>query len=194
MNKRKISKLLLQKISTLRGSAGYFFRSDFEDLLHGFAVEHVPRGVYIWRFRFPLCDPFGPNLLYSNRITDRGGFVGNGELTEEDFVDFVTSTHEVHEALNSTREIGVGEFVQFLESTPDLLDNPHARLIYAAALLLNGEEARSAALLDAKLDLNEKDDTFRNLLQTQLRSGAVAARKVLDEVRRVNLRSLGLIS
>jgi len=60
MNKRLASKLICKRISSLRCSAGYFFRDDFEHVLTGIAFEYVTGGVYIWKFYFPLFDFFGP--------------------------------------------------------------------------------------------------------------------------------------
>ncbi|MFN4329267.1 MAG: hypothetical protein ACK4FF_10360 [Limnobacter sp.] len=193
MNKRLLSRLMHERVSALQSSAGYFFRGDFEYVLKGVAFEYVPRGLYIWEFRFPLFDFFGPNLLYSTRLSERAGFIGKGEMSEEAIVDFVMSSPEARSAFGSDKSEEVPEFVHFLESAPDLLRNAHARLIHAAALLLVGQESRATSMLDELAPvLNEKDAANCNLLRTSLRQGLAAARTLLDQVRRENLRTLGL--
>src|SRR5258706_7606233 len=133
-----------ERVSALQSSAGYFFRGDFDYVLNGVALEYVPRGLYIWEFRFPLFDFFGPNLLYSARLSEHAGFIGKGEMSEEAIVDFVMSSPEARSAFGPDKPAEVPQFVHFLESTPGLLRNAHARLIHAAALLLDGQETRAA--------------------------------------------------
>ena len=94
MNKRLLSRLMHERVSSLQNSAGYFFRGDFEHVLRGVVFEYVPRGLYVWEFRFPLFDFFGPNLLYSTRLSERAGFIGKGEMSEEGIVEFVMSSPE----------------------------------------------------------------------------------------------------
>jgi hypothetical protein len=193
MNKRLLSRLLHERVNTLQSSAGYFFRGDFEYVLRGVAFEYVPRGLYIWEFRYPLFDFFGPNLLYSTRLAERAGFIGKGEMSEGAIVDFVMFSPEAQSVFGSDKPYEVAEFVHFLESAPDLLRNTHARFIHAAALLLVGQESRTASLLDELAPvLNETDAGNCNLLRMSLRQGLAAAHEVLDQVRRENLQTLGI--
>jgi hypothetical protein len=193
MNKRLLSRLMHERVNALQSSAGYFFRGDFEYVLKGMAFEYVPRGLYIWEFRFPLFDFFGPNLLYSTRLSEHAGFIGKGEMSEETIVDFVMSSPEARDAFGSDKPAELLQFVHLLESTPDLLRNAHARLIHAAALLLTGQESRAASMLDELVSvLNEKDAANCNLLRASLQHGLAAARALLDQVRRENLRVLGI--
>ena len=67
MNKRLIERLIQQRVTGIKSHDGYFFRTDFEHILRGVLLEYVPRGVYVTNFLFPLFDPVGPNLMYSNR-------------------------------------------------------------------------------------------------------------------------------
>lgn len=193
MNKRLLSRLMHERVDALVSSAGYFFRGDFEHVLRGVTFEYSPRGLYIWEFRFPLFDFFGPNLLYSTRISERAGFIGKGEMSEEAIVDFVLTSAEARSAFSAEVPKDLPDFLHFLESTPHLLKNAHVRLIYAAALLLSGQESRAAGILEELAPyLNEKDAANCNLLRTSLRQGLKAAHALLYQVRRDNLRVLGV--
>lgn len=191
MNKRSLSRLMHGRVDGLRSSGAYFFRGDFECVLQGVVLEYVPRGVYIWNFRFPLFDFFGPNLSYSNRLIERA-FFGKGEVTEEAIVDYVMASSEVRHTFDADTPIDLAEFVQFLES--DRLGNPHARLIYAASLVLLGHDARATELLEEILPaLHPKDVTYCNQLKASLQQGHEAARMLLSKVMQENLQSLGVV-
>ena len=193
MNKRLLSRLMHERVSSLQNSAGYFFRGDFEHVLRGVVFEYVPRGLYVWEFRFPLFDFFGPNLLYSTRLSERAGFIGKGEMSEEGIVDFVMSSPEAQGAFAPDKPAEVPDFIGFLESTPNILRNAHARLIHASAVLLAGQEARAAAMLDELAPaLTEQDAANCNLLRTNLRQGSAQACALLEQVGRENLRVLGV--
>jgi hypothetical protein len=194
MNKKQLSRLMHARGVPLRSFAGYFFRADFEYVLRGVVFEYVPRGVYIWDFWFPLFDFFGPNLLYSTRLSNRGGFIEKGSMSEENIVDTVMCSHEARSAFAPSQPVDVSEFVRFLESRPDILRNGHAKLIYAAALILNGQEVRAIELLDQLAPmLNEKDLASCNLLRIALEQSPEAVRAVLNQVRAENLRKLGIV-
>jgi hypothetical protein len=169
----------------------YFFRGDFEHVLRGVVLEYVPRGVYIWDFRFPLFDFFGPHLSYSDRLPVRP-FIGKGEMSEEAIVDFVMATPEARDAFGADVAMSLSEFVPFVESAD--LRNPHARLIHAAALTLLGQDSRAADLLnEIPPTLHPSDVSNWNQLRESFREGPQAARKLLDEVRQKNLKAFGLI-
>jgi len=146
MNKRLISRLMRERISGLRNSGVYFFRPDFEHILRGVVLEYVPRGLYIWNFRFPLFDFFGPNLGYSDRLPG-SAFIGTGEMSEVAIVDFVLTSSEGQQAFGASEPMDLSEFVRYLQES-DCLLNLHARLIYAAALVLLDQGSRAADMLD----------------------------------------------
>lgn len=190
MNKRLVSRLMHEQVNGLRSSGVYFFRGDFEYILQGVVLEYVPRGLYIWNFRFPLFDFFGPNLSYSNRLPERA-FIGKGEMSEAAIVEHVMDAVEVRDAFGAGVSMSVVEFVQFLELGH--LRSPHARLIYAAALVLLGQDARAAELLDElPLVLHPKDVPHCTQLRETLRQGHEVARVLLDQVRQENLQALGV--
>jgi hypothetical protein len=195
MNKRVLSRLMHERVSGLRSSAGYFFRGDFEFVLNGVVFEYVPSGLYIWKFRFPLFDSICPNLLYSNRLSEHAGFIGKGEMPEESIVNFVMSSPEAKDTFGSGKPAEVPEFIRFLESEPDVLRNDHARLVHASALLLVGQDSRAASILDDLAPvLDGKSAAICNRLRTSLRQGPASARKLLDQVRQENLQILGVES
>lgn len=192
MNKRLLSRLMHGRVAALKSSAGYFFRGDFEYVLRGVHFEYVPRGFYISNFRFPLFDFAGPNLLYSDRLHERSGFIGKNEMSEEAIIDFVLSSPEARSAFDSA-PMGISEFAQFLEAAPGLLRNSHGRLIHAATLVLLGQESRAAGLLEDLVPaLHPTDITNCNLLRTKLQQGPAEARALLEQVRVKNLRVLGV--
>jgi hypothetical protein len=191
MNKRLISRLMHERVSGLRSSGVYFFRPDFEYILRGVVLEYVPRGLYIWNFRFPLFDFFGPNLGYSDRLPG-GDFIGKGEMSEEAIVDFVMASPEARHAFGDA-PMDLPEFVRYLQES-DCLLNPHAQLIYAAALVLLGQGERAVDMLEEILPtLHPSDIPHLNQLMSSLQEGPEAARKLLDEIRQENLRAFGLI-
>ena len=179
------------RVSDLRNSGVYFFRGDFEDVLTGVVLEYVPRGLYIWNFRFPLFDFSGPHLTYSDRLS-KGAYIGKGEMSEEAIVDYVLAAPEVRVAFGASTPMGLSEFTQFL-LTSDCLLNPHAQLIHAAALTLLGQESRAATLLDELLPkVHPSDISNCETLRASLQQGPEVARKLLDQVRERNLRTLGV--
>lgn len=191
MNKRLLSRLMLERVSGLHNSGAYFFRDDFEHILRGVVLEYVPSGLYIWNFRFPLFDFFGPNLSYSNRLSERA-FIGKGEMSEDEIVDFVMGSPDVQHSLYSDTPMSLIGFVEYLFDSNCLL-NPHAQLIHAATLVLLDQEPRAADLLDRLPPiLHPKDIPHCSQLMTSLRQGHEAARMLLDQVRRENLRALGV--
>jgi len=193
MNKRLLSRLMHERVSGLKSSSGYFFRGDFEDVLQGVLFEYVPRGLFIWEFRFPLFDFAGPNLLYSDRLHERSGFIGKGEMSEQAIVEFVMTSPEARSAFAREKPMQLSEFIHFLEFESQVLKNAHARLIHAAALVLSGQESRAASILDELGPfLNAKYVPKCDLLRNSLREGPEAARALLDQVRRENLKALSI--
>jgi hypothetical protein len=191
MNKRLLSRLMHERVNGLLSSRGYFFRSDFEYILQGVVLEYVPRGLYIWNFRFPLFDLTGPHLTYSNRLPERP-FIGKGEMSEEAIVDHVMASPEVRQTFDADVPMSLLEFDQYLFESNQFL-NPHAKLVHAEALVLLGQESRAADLLDELPPiLHPKDIPHCNQLRASLRQGHEAARMLLDQARRENLRTLGV--
>ena len=190
MNKRLLARLMHERVAALKSSGGYFFRGDFEYVLRGVHFEYVPRGLYISNFRFPLFDFAGPNLLYSDRLHERSGFIGKNEMSEEAIIDFVLSSPEAQSAFDSA-PMDISEFVQFQEA--GRMKNPHARLIHAAALVLLGQESHAASLLEELVPaLHPTDIKNCNQLRIKLQQGAAQACALLDQVRRENLQALGV--
>jgi hypothetical protein len=208
MNKRKLSRLMHERVSTLQSWKCYFFCRDFEYVLRGMCFEYVPRGLYIWDFRFPLFESFGsyghPHLSYSNRLYERAGFVGKG-TSEEAIVDFIMSSPEAQSAFAPHDKLTeLSDFVHFLESSPGFSRHAPSRLAVATALLLLGQEPRAVSMLDDLVSVfnedldhpaNQKGAAICNLLQTTLRQGGLAAvRAQLDQIRQENLQKLGVAS
>jgi hypothetical protein len=191
MNKRLISRLMHERVSDLRSSGVYFFRGDFEYILRGVVIEYVPRGAYIWNFRFPLFDFFGPNLNYSDRFPG-SAFIGKEEMSDAAIVDYIVASPEGQDAFRLAAPTSLSDFVQYL-LTSDALLSPHARLIHAAALVLLDQEARAADLLEEILpDMHSSDIPHWRQLREDLRRGPDIARSLLDRVRQENLRTLGV--
>lgn len=190
MNKRLISRLMRERVSGLKNSGVYFFRGDFDLVLRGVVLEYVPRGLYIWDFRFPLFDLAGPNLLYSDRLPGNA-FIEKGGMSEAAIVDHVLSSPEAQAAFQMGAT-SLSDFVQFLLKSDALL-NAHARLIYAAALILLDQPDRAANMLDEILPIMHPSDIQHcTRLRAGLRQSPEVARGLLDRVRQDNLRQFGL--
>ncbi|MBB5940553.1 hypothetical protein [Xanthomonas sp. 3307] len=188
MNKRLISKLMRERVSGVHVSGGYFFRGDFEYVLQGVLFEYVPRGVYIWGFRFPLFDFFGENLLYSSRLSNKP-FIGKGEMSEHEIVDHALSAPEVKSLFSSGRSMSLSEFLSFLESGD--IANPHAHLIRAAALVLLGKDNSASQLLDELGPRLHPADVAHYLeLKNALEKGHAFAESLLEQIRQENIKKL----
>ena len=181
-----------EQVSGLKNSGVYFFRGDFEQILSGVVLDYVPRGVYIYDFRFPLFDFAGTNLTYSDRLHGNG-FIGKGEMSERDIVSYIMASQEVRNIFGANAPLSLSAFVQYLLESNKALIAPHARLIYAAALILLSQESRAADILDElPLILHPSDVPYCNLLRESLRQGLDVARALLDQVKEKNLRTFGL--
>lgn len=183
---------MCQRVAGLRNSGVYYFRPDFEHVLEGVVLEYVPKGVYLWDFRFPLFDFAGPNLLYSNRFLDRP-FIEDGEMSEELIVDLVMASPEALNAFGTNASMSLAEFAKYLEKS-DCLMNPHAVLVYAAALVLLDQSEHAAEMLgEIRPSLHPSDVTDSGRLASSIKKGVEVAREFLDEIRLKNMRTLGLV-
>ena len=190
MNKRLISRLMHERVEGLRSSGVYFFRGDFDCILQGTVLEYVPRGIYVWSYKFPLFDFFGPNLTYSKRLAENP-FIEIGEKSEEEVVEHVMSAPEVCAEFESDVAMSIQDFVRFVEG--ECVTNPHAKLMQAAALILLGQTSAAATLLkDLPPFLHPKDVPHCNQLAEALRSGEGLAKDMLQKIRDTNLIILGL--
>lgn len=179
-----------ERVNGLKNSGVYFFRGDFELVLRGVVLEYVPRGLYIWDFRFPLFDLAGPNLLYSDRLPG-SAFIGKGEMSEAAIVDYVLTSPEAQAAFQMGATMSLSDFVQFLLKSDALL-NAHARLIYAAALILLGQSDRAAEMLDEIVPVMHPSDIQHcRRLQSALWTSPEVARGLLEQVCQDNLRKFG---
>jgi len=174
VNKRLLSRLMHERVSGLRSWKGFFFRGDFGWVLRGVFFNYAPDGLYIHDFRFPLFDPSDPHLTYSDKLRERAGYIGKGEMSEEEIVDFVMSSPEAQRAFASDKPTELPDFVRNIESEPRGLGNPCVLLVYASALILLGQESRAAGLLDelaATLEryVAECNQLDRNQLRKPLR-------------------------
>lgn len=191
MKKRLVARLMHEKIDGLKESGGYFFKSNFEHVLRGVLFEYVPRGVYIWDFYFPLFDPFGENLLYSNRLSHRA-FFGKGELSEDALVDAVLAQPEVQASLRPGAEMSLSQFLDHLRSSDALL-NEHARLVFAAGLVLEGDDSQAVSIMDEiQPRLSSRDTEHCRRLRAALNERHEVAVDLLGEVRAKNLSAFGL--
>lgn len=188
MNKRLIERLIQQRVTGIKSHDGYFFRTDFEHILRGVLLEYVPRGVYVTNFLFPLFDPVGPNLMYSNR-TPGSGFMGKGELSEAALVDHVLSVPELHRSLVTDPPMSLEDFMDYLPG----LRNEHARLMQAAALILLRQDDGALEVLDTiGAQLHSSEAESYRLLRASLQQRSSDAIEYLECVRRENLRAFGL--
>lgn len=188
MNKRLISKLMHEQVGGICSSGGYFFRQDFDYVIQGVFFEYVPRGVYMYDFKFPLFDFFGINLLYSDRLSNRP-FIGKGEMSEKEIVDYAITSPEVKRNFDADRSMSLKDLLYFLDS--GRIANPHAHLIRASTLVLLGESDSASKSLDEVGPLLHPADVADYLnLKNALGEGQGAAESLLEDVRQKNIKKL----
>lgn len=188
MNKRLISKFMREQVGDVYSSGGYFFRRDFDYVVQGVFFEYVPRGVYIYDFKFPLFDFFGVNLLYSDRLSN-SPFIGKGEMSEKEIVDHVITSPEVKRNFDADRSMNLQDLLYFLDS--GRIANPHAHLIRAATLVLLGEsDLASKSLDEVGPRLHPADVADYLNLKNALEKGEGAAESLLENVRQENIKKL----
>lgn len=93
--------------------------TSFRELFSGY----VSRGVYIWDFRFPLFDFFGPHLTFSRRLAERP-FITKGEMSEQAIVDFVMASPEVRRTFDAVMPMSLMDFLTSIYSIL-ILDKIH---------------------------------------------------------------------
>jgi hypothetical protein len=192
MKKRLLSRLLHERVPGLRSSDGYFFRGDFEHILQGVVLEYVPRGLYVWNFRFPLFDFFGPHLTFSRRLAEHP-FITKGEMSEEAIVDFIMATPELQQTFDAKTLMSLVEFFNCYLVNYDPLRNPRFPIVHAAALVLLGQDSQAANVLkELPPTLHPNHITHWNQLKASLEQGPEAARLHLDRIRQDNLQAFGV--
>lgn len=192
MNKRLINRLMHERVSGLVSSGVYFFRGDFENVLSGAVLEYVPRGVYCYAFRFPLFDFLGPNLTYSDRLPGKP-FIAKGEMNEQAIVDLLLEAPEIQKIFAAQAPAGLAEFITYLVDSGKGIRAPHARLIYAASLILAGEQAQAEEVMDGLLSrLHPVDVPHFHSLRESLQRGPESTSALLEQMRQKNLHAFGL--
>lgn len=192
MNKRLLSRLMCERVKGLRHSGVYFFHGDFEHILQGAVLEYVPRGLYVWEFKFPLFDSFGPHLSYSHRLAEHP-FIEKGEMSEQAIVDHVMNSPETQRTLNAEKSMSLIDFFDEHLLRFDARRNPHFCLVKSAALVLLGEESRAAEVLsNPPPTLHKTDIPHWSQLESRIKQGPEAARALLDDVRKSNMQKLGM--
>lgn len=189
MNKRYICNLLRKRSSLIGGSGGYFFRSDFDYVAQGIVLEFVPRGLYVWKFIFPLFDSFGPHLSYSSRIADRP-FIGKDQMADDDVIESILSSPELRRVLEAKSSMTLLEFASFLEARG--LRGAHAHINHAATLALLGKKDLALKLLNELAPaLDDHDLKLCDALIVALNHGVEAVKSMLDVVKEENVKKLG---
>lgn len=195
MNKKLIAKLMCSRRNPLVNSGAYFFRADFDYVLQGLCFEYAPRGVYISKFLFPLFDSAGLNLTFSERLLQQKGFVAKGSMTEQGIVDFAMNSPEAGAVFDPVESIGLSGFINGIESLPYDWRSTRVALIYAEALILNGQPALAANILDGLASiavLSANDLLTCNHVMGKLKEDSKSACAMLDQVRQENLKTLRL--
>lgn len=191
MNKRSIARLMHARAEGLQDSRGYFLRANFEHVLRGVLFEYVPRGVYVWNFSFPLFDFFGENLLYSNRLSERA-FFGKDELSDNALVEAVLAQTEVQDALRPGAPTSLRQFLTSLRGSDAML-NGHAQLVFAAGLVLEGDDVQAVNIMDGiGPGLSARDTEHSHRLREALKESHEVAIRLLSDVRAKNLGAFGL--
>jgi hypothetical protein len=195
-----------ERVSGLQGSDRRFFRSDYEWVVRGILLDYTPMGLYILDYRFPLFDFSGPRILtYSDRLSERAGYIEKGAMSEEEIIEFIMSSSEAKSIFGPDKPETVSDIIRLVDSKPYILEGSiGAKLTYASALLLDGQEGRATSMLD-ELQRNpylyqrhpvlvkQKLDHY-NLLRMKMEQGPAEVLALFDEVRRENLSELGVKS
>lgn len=175
----------------VKKSGIYFFRDDFEEILTGIALEYVPQGVFVYDFMFPIFDFYGPHLTYSERLK-KNSFIGKGEMSEDQLVDFVLSSPEVISTFGRELPLSLEDFVSLFESRP--IRNPNLRLTYSSALFLLGDYESAIKSLEGLRDLlNKPHQEYYDKFLLGLKDGSESANILLNEAKEKNMQSFGLV-
>lgn len=190
MNKRKISRLMRDRVSGLLSSGVYFFRGDFDQILQGVVLEYVPRGLYVWDFRFPLFDHVGPNLSFSNRLSGRS-FIGAGEMSDDEIVDYVITSPEVETTFGGGSPMSTEQFNQILKL--EYSDFPRAQLVRATGYVLQGRDGQAMELLTSPPPkLHPSNLAYFERLKASIGEGHQVALELVEEIRKNNLQAFNI--
>ena len=192
MKKKLVERLMHERVSGLKGTDGYFIRGDFDDILSGVLLDYTPSGVYIYDFKFPLFDFSGPNLTFSDRIKGRP-FIEKEEMSEQSLVDYILASPEGATAFAKDSSMSVRAFAGYLVESNKCVRAPHARLIFASALILLAQESQAAEILrELPPKLHRTDVPHCNSLSERLRQGPEHARALLRQFKDENLKAFAL--
>ncbi|WP_042143473.1 MULTISPECIES: hypothetical protein [unclassified Pseudoalteromonas] len=145
MNKKKLTKLILKEFPTFSNSGDYIFVNPLEHILSGFLIEKTRRGIYIWRFIYPLFDCNEHlSLLYSDRLDVSKFYINSSELSDKDISDKDISDkvlNIIQQNIYLAHECKtIADFCTELQNKKGILEHKHAQMIYGFALILNNKE------------------------------------------------------
>lgn len=150
MRKTQFIARVLESRPNLDNVDTYFFVTPFDHVLSGFCAEMTPRGIYIWKFRYPLFDRYeGLSLVYSNRLAYPHGYVDYSSVPKESAVEVFLSTvgecwSEVYEHLSLDR------FLAYLQGEQFSKNDFIKKAISCCHILLGNERAAADCLRQAK--------------------------------------------
>jgi hypothetical protein len=96
----------------------------------------MPGGLYVWEFRFPLFDCYGPSLSCSNRIVHS---LRNAEN--------ILAQDKAKSVFEDSSQYSVSTLLNYLEKAEGALDNEYTLFNYAVGLVLIDEKSRAVELL-----------------------------------------------
>jgi len=185
MNKRRFVKEILQLLPTFAATRDgtYFYELPFEHVLAGFAWE-VPRGyLYIWKYGFPLFEEFeGMHFGYGDRLPRPAGMISLAETRESEVAsEFVQRIAPYRKAISKLRDLN--NFLSYLESEPNRLENPVLRRGYALTFIMVGKDDEAVEQLKFYIRTEDRPE-FRQSAQgwiDSIREGSARARLLSRE-------------
>jgi hypothetical protein len=149
----------------------------------------------LWHLIFPLFDNAGFHLTYSERVGTASGYISTNGKSDDEISEEILSSSAMNFISETVSPLTIKDFIAYLKASPGVLANPHVRMIYAAAMILDGDDGQALDNLRlAEKDLHPTDkQDFERLLIACLDSHD-SALEVLTDFAAKSMHSLGIVA
>lgn len=142
---------VLSRLPGFSSTDEYFFVEPLQHVMSGFVCEKTPRGAYIWKFVFPLFDPFKTvSLSYSQRLAWPAGYIDFKEVPKALLAQEFVRRIEPH-AKYSKLLLSLPEFRNYLAHRPETGRHEHLEMVLGFTCVLIGEQSLAALHLGQAL-------------------------------------------